>query len=225
MQCLYLVLLSDRQAYAAHTLAEVGGGARGAVCACVVEGARVALGGELGLALLDLERAELVPRRAIAPVHRIRYVPREHLLVVIAGRGRHVRLVPLRALECAEAESVKLSEAKGAVDIAVGELHASAHGFAVVCKRQNVWIVLVYEITRTAARRCRVAELRAAAPVLSLQLVRGRLLLGYRGGVVAHTLRVDAHAPHPTAVCEYYFCFSSCTALYNFIVLISKQAA
>lgn len=56
--------------------------------------------------------------------------------VVIAGRGRHVRLVPIRALECPEAESVKLGEAKGAVDVAVGELHSSAYGFAVVCKRQ-----------------------------------------------------------------------------------------
>jgi hypothetical protein len=56
--------------------------------------------------------------------------------VVIAGRGRHVRLVPLRALECAEAECVKLAETKGAVDIAAGDLHATAHGFAVVCKRQ-----------------------------------------------------------------------------------------
>lgn len=55
---------------------------------------------------------------------------------MIAGRGRHVRLVPIRALECPEAECVKLAEAKGAVDIAVGELNASAYGFAVVCKRQ-----------------------------------------------------------------------------------------
>ncbi|CAH0718425.1 unnamed protein product, partial [Brenthis ino] len=193
--------LPDKYVYSAVALADARTAlVRGATCACVVEGARVALGGELGLALLDLERAELVPRRAIAPVHRMRYVHREQLLVVIAGRGRHVRLVPIRALECAEAESVKLSEAKGAVDVAVGELHANAYGFAVVCKRQNSWVVLVYEITRTAARRQRVAELRAAAPVLSVQLLRGRLLLGYRGALVAHALDQQAAAPPRTLV-------------------------
>lgn len=69
------------QAYACVCVAE-GGAAlwRGATCAAAVERGRVALGGEFGLALLDLERAELVPRRAAAPVHRLRYVPREQLL-------------------------------------------------------------------------------------------------------------------------------------------------
>ncbi|KAI8433786.1 hypothetical protein MSG28_015760, partial [Choristoneura fumiferana] len=38
------------------------------------------------------------------------------------------------------------------------------------------------KITRTAARRCRIAELRAPGAVHSVQLARGRLLLGYRGG-------------------------------------------
>ncbi|XP_026484183.1 serine/threonine-protein kinase Genghis Khan isoform X1 [Vanessa tameamea] len=195
--------LPDKYVYSAACVAEASGAGagaaavRGATCACVLEGARVCLGGDFGLALLDLERAELVPRRAHAPVHRLRYVPHEQLLVVIAGRGRNVRLVPIRALECPEAESVKLAEAKGAVDVAVGELNSSAYGFAVVCKRQNSWAVLVYEITRTAARRQRVAELRPTAPVLSVQLLRGRLLLGYRGGLVAHVLR--AHHEQPQA--------------------------
>ncbi|VVD00654.1 unnamed protein product, partial [Leptidea sinapis] len=58
-------------------------------------------------------------------------------LIVIAGRGRYVRLVPIRALECPEVESVKLGDAKGAVDVAVGELSNTAHGIAVVCKRQR----------------------------------------------------------------------------------------
>ncbi|CAK1549098.1 unnamed protein product [Leptosia nina] len=189
--------LPDKCVYSAAVLVDSSSwaGVRGVQCACVVERSRLCLGGDFGLALLDLERGEIVPRRAHAPVARLHYVPAEHLLVVIAGRGRHVRLVPIRALECPEAESVKLAEAKGAVDVAVGELNATAYGFAVVCKRQNSWVVLVYEITRTAARRYRVAELRAAAPVLSVQLCRGRLILGYRGGLVAHTLRTDLDRP------------------------------
>ncbi|CAG4960610.1 unnamed protein product [Parnassius apollo] len=197
--------LPDKCVYSACVIADASAALiRGATCACVLERSRLCVGGELGLALLDLERAELVPRRAHAPVARIRYVPHEQLLVVIAGRGRHVRLVPIRALECAEVESVKLSEAKGAVDLAVGELHASAYGFAVVCKRQSTWVVYVYEITRTAARRCRVAELRAPGAVLSVQLSRSRLLLGYRGGFAAHALpeprRAGQHAADQPAI-------------------------
>ncbi|KAL0810346.1 hypothetical protein ABMA28_010498 [Loxostege sticticalis] len=195
--------LPDKCVYSACVLVEgagtAGGALRGALCACVIEGGRVCVGGDNGLALLDLERAELTPRRQHAPVAKVLYVPTEQLLVVIAGRGRHVRLVPIRALECSEVECVKLAESKGAVDIAAGELHAHAKGFAVVCKRQNTYVVNVYEITRTAARRCRVAELRAPSPVLSVQLSRGRLILGYRGGFAAHQLPDPrrSHHDHP----------------------------
>lgn len=74
------------QVYSAACVAEAAGAGagaacvRGATCAAVLEGARVCVGGDFGLALLDLERAELVPRRAHAPVHRLRYVPHEQLL-------------------------------------------------------------------------------------------------------------------------------------------------
>nr|XP_049707651.1 serine/threonine-protein kinase Genghis Khan isoform X11 [Helicoverpa armigera] len=161
---------------------------RNALCACVLERSRICVGGEAGLALIDLERGEVTPRRAHAPVSTIAYVPHEQLLVVIAGRGRHVRLVPIRALECAEVECVKLAESKGALALAAGPLSHAAHGFAVLCKRQNAYVVNVYEITRTVARRVRVAELRAAGAVCSVQLCGARLLLGYRGGFAAHAL-------------------------------------
>uniref|UniRef100_A0A2A4JBZ4 non-specific serine/threonine protein kinase n=1 Tax=Heliothis virescens TaxID=7102 RepID=A0A2A4JBZ4_HELVI len=113
---------------------------RNALCACVLERSRICVGGEAGLALIDLERAEVTPRRAHAPVSTIAYVPHEQLLVVIAGRGRHVRLVPIRALECAEVECVKLAESKGALALAAGPLSHAAHGFAVLCKRQVYYI-------------------------------------------------------------------------------------
>ncbi|XP_047037892.1 serine/threonine-protein kinase Genghis Khan isoform X1 [Helicoverpa zea] len=176
---------------------------RNALCACVLERSLICVGGEAGLALIDLERGEVTPRRAHAPVSTIAYVPHEQLLVVIAGRGRHVRLVPIRALECAEVECVKLAESKGALALAAGPLSHAAHGFAVLCKRQNAYVVNVYEITRTVARRVRVAELRAAGAVCSVQLSGARLLLGYRGGFAAHALPDPRRATlDQPAVCE-----------------------
>ncbi|CAB3256072.1 unnamed protein product [Arctia plantaginis] len=189
--------LPDKCVYSACVLmdATAAGAVRNALCAVVLERARVCVGGDAGLALVDLERAELTPRRAHAPVATIAYVPSEQLLVVIAGRGRHVRLVPIRALECADVECVKLAETKGALALAAGPLSHNAHGFAVLCKRQNAYVVNVYEITRTAARRVRVAELRACGAVCSVQLSAARLVLGYRGGFAAHALP-DPRRPH-----------------------------
>lgn len=191
--------LPDKSAYSARVLldASVSSSVRNALCACILEGSRVALGSDSGLTLLDLERGELTPRRQPAPVHKACYVPQEQLLVVIAGRGRHVRLVPVRALECAEVECVKLPEAKGACEIACGEIGPSTYGFAVVCKRQNVYVVHVYEIARTMARRRRVAELRAPGAVTCVSLVGGQLLLGHRGGLAAHALPTHRDAEQP----------------------------
>ncbi|KAJ0170566.1 hypothetical protein K1T71_013937 [Dendrolimus kikuchii] len=206
--------LPDKCVYSACVIIDSGAAAaaiRGALCACVLERSRVCVGGEAGLALLDVERGEIVPRRQHAPIAAVVYVPNEQLLVVIAGRGRYIRLVPIRALECAEVECVKLPETKGALALCAGPLHANAHGFAVLCKtRQNAYIVNVYEITRTAARRCRIAELRAPSPVHSIQLVGGRLLLGYKGGFAAHCLPDPRRPSHEQpAVCEYYWSFSN----------------
>lgn len=70
-------------------------------------------------------------------------------------------------------------------------------------RAQNSYTVSVYEITRTVARRARVAELRAPGAVLSVQLCGGRLLLGYRGGFVAHCLPDPRRAADQPALCEY----------------------
>lgn len=53
---------------------------RGALCACVLEGSRFCVGGDAGLALVDLERGEITPRRQHAPVAQAAYVPEEQLL-------------------------------------------------------------------------------------------------------------------------------------------------
>ncbi|PZC73906.1 hypothetical protein B5X24_HaOG208674 [Helicoverpa armigera] len=59
---------------------------RNALCACVLERSRICVGGEAGLALIDLERGEVTPRRAHAPVSTIAYVPHEQLLELFIHR-------------------------------------------------------------------------------------------------------------------------------------------
>ncbi|KAG7295308.1 hypothetical protein JYU34_022313 [Plutella xylostella] len=185
---------------------------RSLTSACVLDMGGVLTAGGGGLALLDAARREVTPRRAHAPHHAARRVPRDQLIVTIAGRGRYVRLVPLRALECADVECVKVRDSKGAIDICVGEISDRAMGFACVCKRQNAYIVNVYEITRTAARRVRIAELRAPSAVLSIQLWRGALVLGHRGGFVMHQLPPRDAPPitlvHPDNQVNMFLCHS-----------------
>lgn len=86
-----LTLSVTVQVYAACVLLDTTAAAavRNALCACVLERGRVCIGGEAGLALVDLERAELTPRRAHAPVATIAYVPHEQLLGEPGGGPSH----------------------------------------------------------------------------------------------------------------------------------------
>lgn len=48
------------------------------------------------------------------------YISEEHLLVVVCGKQRHVRLVPIRALDGDDTEWIKVAESKGCSVLTVG---------------------------------------------------------------------------------------------------------
>ncbi|XP_026685630.1 serine/threonine-protein kinase Genghis Khan-like [Diaphorina citri] len=66
------------------------------------------------------------------------YIPEEQLLVVLAGKQRYVRLVPVRALDGDEVEWVKIPETKGCLSFTTGPLtHTrTQHCLALAVKRQ-----------------------------------------------------------------------------------------
>lgn len=50
------------------------------------------------------------------------YIYEEQLLVVISGKQRHVRLVPIRALDGDDTEWIKVAESKGCSVLTVGPI-------------------------------------------------------------------------------------------------------
>lgn len=59
-------------------------------------------------------------------VYQIDPIPQEHLLAVISGKNRHVRLIPMVALDGRETDSQKLVETKGCQRIASGPVRNSS---------------------------------------------------------------------------------------------------
>lgn len=55
-------------------------------------------------------------------VYQLEYIPEEQLLVVLSGKQRHVRLVPIRALDGDEVEWIKVAETKGCITFASGPM-------------------------------------------------------------------------------------------------------
>ena len=53
-------------------------------------------------------------------IHMLEYVTEEQLIVVLSGKQRHVRLVPVRALDGDEVEWIKVAETKGCITLTTG---------------------------------------------------------------------------------------------------------
>ena len=71
----------------------------------------------------------------------------EHLLVVISGKQRHVRLIPVRALDGDDVEWIKVAETKGTLTLTTGVMRPgppSVYCLCVAVKRQVSLSLLKY---------------------------------------------------------------------------------
>lgn len=68
-------------------------------------------------------------------------IAEEQLLVVVSGRQRQVRLVPVRALDGHEVEWIKVPETKGCITFSTGVICRTPHPVYSLCvaiKRQVI---------------------------------------------------------------------------------------
>lgn len=76
-------------------------------------------------------------------VFEMEYIEKEQLLLVLSGKQRHVRLIPVRALDGDEVEWIKVTESKGCITFAVGQLSRNVHCLCVAIKRQVCYFASV----------------------------------------------------------------------------------
>lgn len=127
-------------------------------------------------------------------IYQLEYIIEEQLLVVVSGKQRHVRLVPVRALDGDETEWVKVAESKACVALAVGTLRRNplTYCLCVAIKRQNASMVMVYEITRTKARHQAIRNIQINATIQSLQMLQdGRLCIGHPSNFTVFNMMAD----------------------------------
>lgn len=127
-------------------------------------------------------------------IYQLEYIVEEQLLIVVSGKQRHVRLVPIRALDGDETEWIKVAESKSCVAICVGCLKRNplVYCLCVAIKRQNTSVVMIYEITRTKARHQQIRNIQINAVVQSLQLLQdGRLCIGHPSNFTVFDMLAD----------------------------------
>ncbi|XP_066254652.1 serine/threonine-protein kinase Genghis Khan-like [Euwallacea similis] len=102
-------------------------------------------------------------------------------IVVVSGKQRQVRLVPIRALDGDDTEWIKVTESKGCAVLTVGPVLRAPLTFClcIAIKKQNSSVIIIYEITRTRTRHQRVHEIGIPVSVQALQILSdGRLCVG-----------------------------------------------
>ncbi|XP_056637634.1 serine/threonine-protein kinase Genghis Khan isoform X2 [Diorhabda sublineata] len=155
---------------------------RNALTGAIIDPDRIVLGTEDGMYCIDLDRTEVAKIGEGKKIFQLEYISEEHLLVVVSGKQRQVRLVPIRALDGDEVEWIKVTESKGCSVLTVGPVLRAPLTFCLcvsIKKQQNSSVIIIYEITRTKTRHQRVREIGLPVSVQSLQLLSdGRLCVG-----------------------------------------------
>ncbi|XP_046400063.1 serine/threonine-protein kinase MRCK alpha isoform X1 [Ischnura elegans] len=215
---------------------------KNALSGAIIDSDRLVIGTEEGLFCLDLDRSEMARVGEGKKVHQLEYVIEEQLLVVVSGKQRHVRLVPVRALDGDDVEWIKVAETKGTVTFTIGHLSepppssnplttpgqpasispasakiSSPYCLCVAIKRQNASQVIIYEITRTKARHKRLREILLPVQAQTLSIFsEGRLCIGYQSGFTIYHILGD-HQPlllvHPDNQLLGFLSYSAVDAL------------
>ncbi|KAG5338001.1 MRCKG kinase, partial [Acromyrmex heyeri] len=162
----------------------------------VIDPDRLVIGTEEGLFCLDLDRNEIARVGEGKKIYLLEYVTEEQLIVVLSGKQRHVRLVPVRALDGDEVEWIKVAETKGCITLTTGVVRRNPLNYClcVAIKKQNASQIIIYEITRTKTRHKRIRELMLPCHAQTLQILsEGRLCVGYPSGFSIYSILGDHH--------------------------------
>ncbi|EDS28084.1 myotonin-protein kinase [Culex quinquefasciatus] len=171
---------------------------RSALSALIIDPDRILLGTEDGLFCLDLDRSEIARIGESKKVYQLWYIAEEQLLVILCGKQRHLRLLPIRALEATDVEWIKVAESKNCITACTGIIERGpqpVYCIVIALKRQNTSQIVVYVVNRNRSRHHKMCEFTVAYPVQSLQVLSDlRLAVGHQSGFTAYCLQGEAQA-------------------------------
>lgn len=134
-------------------------------CAIVEEGPKLLLGTDEALicCYLDLQAYHRLPKGK--RILKLDAIESEQLIVAMSGRQRHIKLIPMRALESDTVAWIKMPETKNATTFVV---HKDLPGsFISVAVKKSLY---VYEITRRQFRYAHWREIQSNATIQTLNV-------------------------------------------------------
>ncbi|XP_022241493.1 serine/threonine-protein kinase MRCK alpha-like isoform X2 [Limulus polyphemus] len=158
--------------------------------AAIIDQDRISLGTEEGLYCVDLDSEEIARIGDGKKISLIEYIAEEQLLIVVSGKQRHIRLIPIRALDGHDVDWIKVSDTKGCVSLCVAPLQKESghvYHFCVAVKRQ----VVVYQINRTKGRHHKFREIALPAPAQCMEVMNDKVCVGFPSVFYLYSLQED----------------------------------
>ena len=166
-------------------------------CAAIIDRDRMLIGNDEGIFCVELDCFEFIRIGESKKIIQIWYIQTEQLLVVLCGKQRYIRLLPIRALEVPDLEWIKVSDSKNCITACTGIIRygtpQNIYGLAVAIKKPNNTLIVLYEIDRNKQRHHKLFEFNVNLNVQNMKILSdGRLAIGHQGGFTAYHLQADA---------------------------------
>jgi serine/threonine-protein kinase MRCK len=178
---------------------------RNCISAAIIDRDRLLIGNDEGLYCVELDCHEFIRIGESKKIIQIWYIQSEQLLVILCGKQRHIRLLPIRALEVTDVEWIKVSDSKNCVAACTGIIRYGAqqniYGLAIAVKKPNNTLIMLYEIDRNKQRHHKLFEFNVNLTVQNMKILSdGRLAVGHAGGFTAYHLQADAAKMRKTKI-------------------------
>ncbi|XP_071961826.1 serine/threonine-protein kinase MRCK alpha-like [Antedon mediterranea] len=153
-------------------------------CADIVDGNKFVMGTDDGLYTVEISTGYIV-RADSKRVYQVKVLKEDQLVIVISGKGRHLRLFPIAALD-QDVNSIKVEEPRGCSMFTTGRIRQGSTNCLCIATRRHV---LVYELNRTRVRHRKIKDIALQQAVQCMEVFGGRLCVGHTSGFGLYTIQ------------------------------------
>ena len=150
-------------------------------CCCIIDSSRLLIGCDDSLICCDLDIQSYRRLTNSKKIVLSSYSAQEQLVVVLAGKQRHIKLIPTRALDQDNIEWIKVPETKGTTTFVLVNL-ATETFICVAIKKQ----LLVYQINRKKTRYTFWREIQMPLNIQTLTCHDNMIAVGSNSNFVVY---------------------------------------
>lgn len=163
-------------------------------CCCVIDSTRLLVGTDDCLLCCDVDIHSYRRMTNSKKILLCSYSPQDQLVVVLAGKQRHIKLIPTRGLDHESTDWIKVTETKGATTFVLVNLETET--FICVAIRKTL---LIYQVNRKKTRYTFWREVQMPLNIQTLTCHNNRIAVGTNSNFVVYHVNNREQPPF----CEY----------------------